>query len=434
MVTIPHNYTARPYQRGLWRHFEHGGKRGLIVWHRRAGKEKTCLNLMVAQMLQRVGAYWYVFPTYTQGKKVLWEGRDKAGFKFLDHIPVDLVRKKNDTELMITLVNGSTLQVIGSDKVDSIVGTNPVGAVFSEFSLQKPSVADILRPIFAENEGWAIYNFTPRGENHAFELLETVKANPAWYVSILTVDDTGAIPLSVIDEERESGASEEIIQQEYYCSFTAGRRGAYYGDYMRRALEDGRIGAVPYDPKLTVYTSWDLGRRDETAIWFFQVYRDQRRYVDYYAASKQGLDHYVKVLKAKPYAYEKHYLPHDVEVHDLTINTSRAEFLENLGLTPTVVPRHSVDERIEAVRQVLPLCWFDQTKCKDGLAALRAYHNEYDEDRKVYADRPEHDWSSHPADSFGYGVMGYEPPAKKKAPDKPNRYGTDYGGPGGSVY
>jgi hypothetical protein len=141
---------------------DNGKKRAVAVWHRRAGKDKTLINLIVKKAFERVGAYYYYFPTQAQGRKILWNGIDKEGMPFLDHVPQEIIAQKKDQEMMIRLVNGSIIQLIGTDRAE-VVGPNPVGCVFSEYSLQDPRAWDFVRPILAENEGWAVFNYTPRG-------------------------------------------------------------------------------------------------------------------------------------------------------------------------------------------------------------------------------------------------------------------------------
>jgi hypothetical protein len=218
-LTIPHNYTPRKYQLPVLRALDSGIKRAVCIWHRRAGKDKTILNIIVKKMVERVGIYYYFFPTYAQGKKILWDGMDASGFKFLDHIPASLVASKNATEMKIVLRNGSVFQIVGTDNYDSIVGTNPVGCVFSEFSLQDPQAWELVRPILRENGGWAIFPYTPRGLNHGWDLYQMALNNPDWFCELLTVKDTGALTEADIDAERRSGMPEPLIQQEFYCSF-----------------------------------------------------------------------------------------------------------------------------------------------------------------------------------------------------------------------
>ncbi len=223
ILDLPYNYIPRSYQIPLWKFTDNGGKRALCIDHRRAGKDKTCFNITIKRSQERVGLYYYILPTYAQGKKVIWNGVDKDGFRTLNHIPKELIiGKPNETEMLIKLINGSMIQIVGSDQYDSLRGPNPIGCVLSEYSRQNPAIwNDILRPILAENDGWAIFISTPYGRNHFYDLAQMAKDNKDWFYELLTVDDTHAISQEIIDEERKTGMPEEKIQQEYYVSFNA---------------------------------------------------------------------------------------------------------------------------------------------------------------------------------------------------------------------
>ncbi len=405
-VEVPYNFTARDYQRPSFRAFASGIRRIVKIWHRRTGKDKSDWCLLVREAATgRVGTYWHVFPTYTQGKKALWDGIDRDGFRIRDHCPPALIKgKPNESDMSIDLINGSVLQVIGADKVDSLVGTNPIGIVFSEYSLMSPGVWQFLQPIIIENGGFAIFNFTPRGANHAQDLYEMAQGNPRWFAELLTVDDTGVLNAEQLAEAR-AGTSEEVFRQEYYCDFEAGNEGSYYGRLLASAKAAGRLGDVAVDPALPVHTAWDLGVGDATAIWFFQVVGRERRYVDYYESSGEGLPHYIRVLQQRGYVYGRHFAPHDIEVREFSSGTSRLETARQLGIRFEVLPQGNLEDGIEAVRLLLPRCWFDAERCKDGIAALRAYHKAFDDKRQTWRTSPEHDWSSHAADSFRYSAM-----------------------------
>ena len=204
---------------------------------------------------------------------------------------------------------------------------------------------------------------------------------------------------------------EALFQQEYYCSFTAAILGAYYGREMEEAEKAKRIVANLYDPSIEVHTAWDLGLSDHTSIWFYQQQGMDVRLVDYYAANGFGLDHYAMQLQAKGYRYGRHYLPHDVEVKEMGTGRSRKEVLSALGVQPTVVRKLSVEDGINAVRKILPRCWFDRDKCAEGIKALQLYQREWDDERKVFYERPLHDFASHPADAFRYLAVGLQEPS-----------------------
>lgn len=254
-ISIPFNYTPRQYQVPLYNCIANGKKRAVAIWHRRAGKDKTLINLLAKEAFKRVGIYYYLFPTYNQGRKVFWDGIDRNGFRYLNHIPQELREGlPNQQEMKIRLVNGSLIQVIGTDNIDAIMGTNPVGCVFSEYSLQNPQAWDLIRPILAENGGWAVFNYTPRGRNHGYDLYIMAQNNPEWHCELLTVEDTGGVVTpAVIQAEREAGMSEEMIQQEFYCSFEASLAKCFFAGALdgHEAVKSGDIGTVTDEGGIT---------------------------------------------------------------------------------------------------------------------------------------------------------------------------------------
>jgi hypothetical protein len=223
----------------------------------------------------------------------MWTPRASIG-GFLGHFPPEIVAKRNEQELKLTLVNGSIFQLIGSDNIDSVMSTNPVGCVFAEYALQDPNAWNYIRPILLENGGWAIFDFTPRGKNHGYDIYDMARkfmeaGDPQWFAERLTVDDTGVLSAAQIDDERREGMDEDLIQQEYFCSFEGAQQGSYYGRQMSEAEKDGRITRVPYQPEIAVETWWDLGVADATAIWFTQTVGREIHCIDYLEASGEGL-------------------------------------------------------------------------------------------------------------------------------------------------
>lgn len=222
-VTIPYRFEPRAYQLPLLKALDNGIKRAIIMWHRRSGKDKVCWNYLIRKACEEVGTYFYFLPSYTQAKKVLWDNIDNDGFRMLDHIPEAIIKRKNETELKIELINGSFIQLIAADTFASTsVGTNPKGVVFSEYSISNPSVWNFLRPILLVNKGWAIFNFTPRGVNHATKLLQSVADNPKWFAETLTVDSTGILTKEELQSELDDGMPQDLFEQEYYCKIIEG--------------------------------------------------------------------------------------------------------------------------------------------------------------------------------------------------------------------
>lgn len=219
-VDLPYQFKPRPYQLGFWNAVKEK-KRAIWIVHRRGGKDKTMWNRLIIKAIRKKGTYFYFFPTYSQGKKALWNAIDKDGMRVLDHIPRDLIRKKNDTEMLIELVNGSMIQIIGNENIDRIVGTNPIGVVFSEYAITSPKAWDYIRPILAENKGFAWFNTTPRGRNHAWKLLQQAKNDEDWFWEIIPVSKTHAIDQRELDKEKVTMPS-DLYEQEYECKFIEG--------------------------------------------------------------------------------------------------------------------------------------------------------------------------------------------------------------------
>lgn len=443
---IPNAWWPRSYQLPLWNFMLDGGKRAVAVWHRRSGKDSVAINWTARAAFTRTGVYWHMLPEGKQGRKVIWDSVDSQGRRVIDQaFPPELRAAVNDQEMKMRLSNGSIWQVVGSDNYDSLVGGNPVGIVFSEYAVAKPSAWDYIRPILAENEGWAIFIYTPRGRNHGFIRYELAKQDPDWFAEILTVEDTKAIDRKAIDEERRAGMPEDMIEQEFYCSFSGVQVGSYYGEIIKKLEGEGQICPVPFDPDLLVYTGWDLGMADSTSIWFAQVTQSGSiRIIDHYKNQGLALAHYIKYVKARPYIYGAHFAPHDVQVRDYASGLTRVQTAIRLGLKFRVNPLLSVSDGIDSVRQLLPKCWFDEKRCDKGLESLRSYHREWDDRKMCYADQPFHDWSSHDSDAFralaiglnktmpsmktDYGRVPQKQPWWAKSPDKrpnlANTYGT----------
>lgn len=397
-------YQPRPYQKKILNALNSGYKRAVWVVHRRGGKDITIFNWVIYKLLTEVCTCFYVLPTYSQAKKVIWDTITIEGFRFLDYIPPEIIANKNKQELKINLVNGSTLQLIGSDNIDSLVGTNPKIIVFSEYAIQSPAAWDYLRPILDVNKGWAIFISTPRGKNHFFDLINMARANPdKWFQEILTIKDTGVLNEEDMEQAKKEGMSEELIQQEFYCSFSRGVEGSYYGKLIEKAREEKRICRVPYETRSPVHTAWDLGFGDSTSVIFWQEIGGELRIIDFYENFGEGLAHYVKHVQSKPYVYGTHYLPHDAGSGSLQTGKTIQDVAEDLGLRTTILPReHDINTGIESVRSMLSIAFIDEEKCKHLIKCLENYHKKYNEKTQSYSDTPLHDWTSHAADATRY--------------------------------
>jgi len=393
-ITIPHKFVPRPYQLELFEAMDAGVKRAFVVFHRRAGKDLSCFNYMIKRAIEEQGIYYYVFPQFNQGRRILWDNRD-----FMSHCPDIIVEKKSSQGMKIELVNGSIIQIVGSDNYDALRGTSPKGVIMSEYAFQHPLAWETIRPILIENGGWAIFNTTPNGKNHAFDLWEYAKSHDNWFTSLKSVEDTNGVDMELLKEEEES-MEKAMFLQEYYCNFNAGAIGAYYAEEVRTLYENDRVRKVDHDPNMPVMTFWDLGINDPTAVWFIQDFHGELRVIDHYEEQGDFQKHMTNVSQ-KPYNYSKHVFPHDIRVREFTTGKPRLETaMEVLGNICEVAPSLSVDEGISRTKALLRQCFFDKEKCSMGLKMLENYRQEYDELNKVYKKTPLHDYASHTADAL----------------------------------
>lgn len=398
----------------MWDYLENGGKNAVGVWHRRSGKDSLALNRTAVAAHERVGVYWHMLPEAEQARKAVWNGIDREGRRIIDQVfpgatdprgANSIVKAADKQTMTLELKCGSIWQLVGSDNYNSLVGTNPVGIVYSEFSIADPAARDFLRPILKENGGWQIFIYTPRGKNHGYDLYQMAKRNPKWYAELLSVDDTRILTPEDIQEERDSGMDEDMIRQEYYCSFDAALRGSYYGDLFETIEKEGRLREVPYDTSALVETWWDLGIGDDTAIWFVQRIGNEYHFIDYHHANGQGLEYYARLLFNKPYAYSRHVGPFDLNNRELGTGKTRLEMLAALDVRMDVAPKLKVDDGIQAVRQILARSWFDSKRCEAGVKAVSQYRRAFDDKLKMFKDHPHHDWTSHAADAMRYGAV-----------------------------
>lgn len=425
-IRLPNSWEPRSYQRPLWSYLERGGKRAIGIWHRRAGKDDVFLHRTACAAFERVGVYWHMLPEAAQARKAIWEAvNPRTGLRRIDEaFPAALRATTRENDMMIRFVNGSVWYVVGSDNYNSLVGSPPVGLVFSEFALADPNAWAYLSPILAENGGWAAFITTPRGRNHAYRMLRAAQGDKAWFAQVLTAAETGVFAAPALAEARRElrdlYGSHEVgdaaYEQEYECSFDAATVGAYYGRLISEAERQGRIAKVEPEPGIPVSTVWDLGVGDPTAIWWFQVVGPQVRVLDYYASSGLGIDHYAGVVKDRGYLRGDDFVPHDAKVREFGTGRTRIETMLACGLRPRLVPGHKLIDGINAARRTIPLCVFDAEKTEAGVDALRMYRASYDEEKRVLADRPVHDWTSHPADAFRYLAMSWREASKEVEP------------------
>jgi len=414
------SFTPRSYQLPFFQALDLGYKRLVLVWHRRAGKDISILNATCQAMLNDgrlpyggVGVYYYFFPTFAQGKKIIWDGITKDGIPFLDYIPKALRLQTWNDEMKIRMVNGSIFQIIGTDNFDAVMGTNPIWCVFSEFALQNPKAWEYVRPILKENNGVAIFPYTPRGRNHGYTLYYKVALkNPdSRFAQLLTIENTGVLTSEDVQQEIKEGMSEDLARQEYYCDFNLGIEGSYYAKYIQAAKDEGRVKKVLLDTAKPVHTAWDIGVTDFTSIIFFQVFPGEYHIIDFYENSGEGVQHYAKVLQDKGYVYGNHYAPHDIKAKQwVSEGEPTIQVARRYGINFQLVPKLSREDGIEAARNLLSKCYFDEEKTKILLIHLENYSKIFNKTLNCYSSTPKKDGHDHAADAFRYLAVAEKSP------------------------
>jgi hypothetical protein len=385
-----------------------------MVAHRRAGKTVACINDLIRRAFtdgKKDGRYAYIAPYHSQAKSIAWD--------YLLRYTADVRTNANATELYVELPNKARIRLFGADNPDALRGMYLDGVILDEVADMRPRVwGEIIRPLLADREGWAVFIGTPKGHNFFYDIWRTANASSSWFATSVKASTSNLLsPGELADAAR--GMSADQYEQEFECSFEAAILGAYYGREMREA--ESRITDVPYDPSIPVSTAWDLGYHDDTAIWFYQVTPSEVHLIDYYAGSGLAIEDYAKVIKTRGYRYERHWLPHDARAK--TLASGGRSIIEQLAAhlhisKLGIVPNLSVQDGIQAARMMFGRCWFDKTQCYEAVELLKQYQREWDEDRKVFREKPRHDHTSHCADAFRMLAVSWRENKPKEA-EKP---------------
>jgi hypothetical protein len=391
----------------------------VLVCHRRAGKTVASINDIIRRALdenKENARYAYIAPYYAQAKNIAWD--------YLTRYAEPATVKANQSELWVELVNGAKIRLFGADNPDALRGLYLDGVVLDEYADMKPRIwGEIVRPLLTDRQGWATFIGTPKGHNGFWEVYNEAIKSPNWYTKTLRADQSGLLPREELLDAQASMSANQY-EQEFLCSFEAAILGAYYGQEMRRLTDLGQVTNVEYDPMFKVFTAWDLGYSDSTSIWFFQVIHGEIRVLEYFEAHGQAVPFYAGVINSKDYEYDTHFLPHDARAK--TMASGGKSTIEQLSdkiplESLKIVPNLSVQDGIQASRMALTRAWFDIEKCEQGIECLRQYQREYDDDKKMFRDKPRHDWASHGADAFRMLAVAWKEQEKIEAIDKPIR-------------
>jgi len=407
------NIKLRYRPRSVFKDFHQRKQRwAVVVAHRRCGKTVACINDLIVKALtegKADGRYAYLAPYYAQAKSI--------AFDYLMRFSEPVRINHNVSELWVELINGARIRLFGADNADSLRGLYLDGVVLDEFADMKPSIwGAVLRPLLSDRRGWAVFIGTPKGHNQFWDIYSNATKDSGWYVKTLRASQTGLIPQEELDDAKKMQTEDQYLA-EWECDFESAILGAFYGKEMRQLTDQDRILDIEYDPMFPVHTAWDLGYSDDTAIWWFQVVHGEIRCLDYHSSNGQPVAFYTGIIASREaergYVYGTHYLPHDARAKTLASNRSIIEQLsDKIALkSMKIVPMLSLQDGIQATRLALTRAWFDH-KCEDGIECLRQYQREYDEDKKVFRDKPRHDWTSHGADAFRMLSIAWKEEAK----------------------
>lgn len=429
-IILPNNWVPMAHQRSVWNWLINGGKRSLLVWHRRSGKDAIGLNWTVLAAASKPATYWYLLPMQRQARRTIWEAVDPfSGLKRLDEaLPHGIRAKVHQQEMSVELTNGSMIHLLGSDNYNSLVGSPPYGVVFSEWALAKPAAWGFIRPILRQNDGWAMFITTPRGKNHAYTMYQSaMKHRDVWFVETVDALHTNVFTQEGLDAEytgyiEEFGVEDghALFEQEYLCSFESAIRGSYWGAAMVRAEREGRVieNLKPL-PGLPVHTSWDIGVDNATAMWFFQVTPNEVRWLHYYEQVGMSMEHFadykMKVGRERGFSYKDgiDYVPHDAKQRSWTSSNAdgtarqRLEDMRANGLNPQLVPNHARQDGIYAARKTIDRSYFNGKFCADGIECLKNYQRTWDPDNRIYSNTPLHNWAENGASAFRYGSIAW---------------------------
>ncbi len=435
-IRLPANgWTPRDYQLPLWEYLEGGGKRAIVAWHRRAGKDETLMHHLAISAMQKPATYWHMLPEASQARKAIWEAvNPHTGVRRIDEAyPLEIRETTRENEMFIKSKAGATLNVVGSDNYNSLVGSPPYGVVFSEWALANPAAWAYISPILRENGGWAAFISTPRGKNHFHSML-TMAREQGWFHQVLPASETSVFTREGLEAERQEliGAygqdmGDALFQQEYMVSFDAAILGAYWGAELALAEREGRITGIEVDPALPVHTAWDLGVGQNLAIWFWQATAGRIAVVDFYQSNSGSIEEAAAVIVAKGWRRGDDYVPHDARAKEISTGRTRVETMIRAGLRPKLVAASSVDDRINAARLTIARCHFNAVRCGEGIEALKAFRREWDEKLRTFKDNPVHDWASHPSDAFSYLSLAWRDLGGRSNDNEPQKvFGVGY--------
>ena len=398
-IEIP--YVPRPLQAKLHNDLDNH-RFAVLNCHRRFGKTILIILHLMKKALtndKKNPRYYLIGPTFVSIKRVCWDYLKQ----YASCIPGTTF---NETELRCDFATGARIQLLSSEDPDKIRGIYADGVCVDECSQMNPVLwNEIIRPALSDRKGFCYFISTPAGMSNIFyDLYQHAQSDPTWLAYTAKASETG-----IIDQEELDAAKAQMgdakFKQEFECDWIANIEGAVYGEIIKSLEEKKQITRIAYDPALMVHTAWDLGVDDSTAIVFYQLLGNQILIIDYYENNREGLPHYVQVVKDKDYVYGEHFAPHDIEVTEFSTGKTRREVAYQLGIRFKILPKINLEDGIHSLKMVLPKCWFDGDNTKPLIDALRHHHRKYNEKMKMFSNKPVKDWSSHAADAARYMAL-----------------------------
>jgi len=411
-IEIP--YVPRPLQAKLHEDLDKH-RFAVLNCHRRFGKTILIILHLIKKALtndKKNPRYYLIGPTFVSIKRVCWDYLKQ----YASCIPGTTF---NETELRCDLPNGARITLLSSEDPDKIRGIYADGVCIDECSQMNPILwNEIIRPALSDRKGFCYFISTPAGMSNIFyDLYQHAQSDPNWLAYTAKASETG-----IIDQEELDAAKAQMgdakYKQEFECDWIANIEGAVYGEIIKSLEEKKQITRIAYDPALEVHTAWDLGVDDSTAIVFYQLLGNQILIIDYYENNREGLPHYVQVVKDKDYVYGEHFAPHDIEVTEFSTGKTRREVAYQLGIRFKILPKINLEDGIHSLKMVLPKCWFDGENTKPLVDALRHHHRKYNEKMKMFSNKPVKDWSSHAADAARYMALSITDLPRQKATEQ----------------
>lgn len=428
---MEHVFRVRKYQQPFYLAWRGQKKNRLIeVAHRRWGKDEIALNVTRDLALERPASYWHCLPEYAQARKAIWTAvNPHTGKRRIDEaFPKEIRKSTHEQEMYIELVNGSTWQLIGSDRYDATVGSSPAGIVYSEWALANPSAWGYHRPMVEENNGWAAFITTPRGNNHAKAMYDMAQGSDRWFAELSSVTDTGALTEAQLSEALEEyqalygidfGCA--MFEQEYFCSFSGAQIGAYFGAEVNKAEREGRIREVEVDPEHPVHVAMDLGKAINNPVWCFQVIAGKPVIVDFYQPESEDLRDWINWLHERGYN-GTYYVPHDIMASEWGSGRTRMDVLQSMHANVHRIPRVSVADGLQAGRDTINAAVFaNNERVLAGIEGLKSYRREWDDERKTFREVPVKDWAEHIGSAWRYLGLAWKvfvPPKQQAAKPK----------------